>query len=43
MADDFEKAWDEYMKVYSDCNPEAFISEMQAELDRRVEEAKKYE
>ena len=43
MADDFDKAWDEYMKVYKDCNPEAFISEMQAELDRRVEEAKKYE
>ena len=43
MADDFDKAWDEYMKVYSDCNPEAFIEEMQAELDRRVEEAKKYE
>ena len=43
MAKDFDKAWDEYMKVYSDCNPEAFISEMQAELDRRVEEAKKYE
>lgn len=43
MADDFDAAWDEYMKVYSDCNPEAFIEEMQAELDRRVEEAKKYE
>lgn len=43
MAKDFDKAWDEYMKVYKDCNPEAFISEMQAELDRRVEEAKKYE
>ena len=43
MADDFDKAWDEYMKVYSDCNPEAFIAEMQTELDRRVEEAKKYE
>ena len=43
MADDFDAAWDEYMKVYSDCNPEAFIAEMQKELDRRVEEAKKYE
>ena len=43
MADDFDAAWDEYMKVYSDCNPEAFIAEMQTELDRRVEEAKKYE
>ena len=43
MAEDFDAAWDEYMKVYSDCNPEAFIAEMQTELDRRVEEAKKYE
>ena len=43
MADDFDAAWDEYMKVYSDCNPEAFIAEMQVELDRRVAEAAKYE
>lgn len=43
MADDFDKAWKEYMKVYSDCNPEAFISEMQTELDRRMAEAAKYE
>ena len=43
MADDFDAAWDEYMKVYSDCNPEAFIAEMQTELDRRVAEAAKYE
>ena len=43
MADDFEKGWDEYMKVYEECKPEDFISEMQAELERRVEEAAKYE
>ena len=43
MADDFESAWDEYMGVYSDCNPEAFIAEMQAELERRVEAAAKYQ
>ncbi|WP_028242000.1 extracellular solute-binding protein [Pseudobutyrivibrio ruminis] len=43
MADDFEKGWDEYMKVYEECKPEDFISEMQAELERRMEEAAKYE
>lgn len=43
MASDFDTAWGEYMKVYEDCNPGAFISEMQAELDRRMELAAKYE
>ena len=43
MADDFEKGWDEYMKVYEECKAEDFISEMQAELERRMEEAAKYE
>ena len=43
MADDFEKGWDEYMKVYSDCKPEAFLAEMQTEVDRRIAEAAKYE
>ena len=41
MADDFEGAWEEYMEVYDGCNPQAFIDEMQAELDRRMEEAAK--
>ena len=43
MADDFEKGWAEYMKVYEECKPEDFISEMQTELERRVAEAAKYE
>lgn len=43
MAADFESAWEEYMEVYESCNPQAFIDEMQAELDRRMEEAAKYE
>lgn len=43
MAPDFEEAWDEYMDVYEDCDPQAFLDEMQAELDRRIEEAAKYE
>ena len=43
MADNFDSAWDEYMEAYEGCNPEAFLSEMQTELDRRVEAAKQYE
>ncbi len=43
MASDFESAWKEYMEVYDGCNPQAFLDEMQAELDRRIEEAAKYE
>ena len=42
MAADFESAWDEYMSVYEECNPESFIDEMQVELERRVKEAEKY-
>lgn len=43
MAEDFEKAWEEYMGVYNNCNPQAFLDEMQIELDRRMEEAAKYQ
>ena len=43
MASDFEAAWDEYMSVYEKCNPQDFLEEMQTELDRRMEEAKKYQ
>lgn len=43
MAADFESAWADYMEIYDSCNPQAFIDEMQAELDRRMEEAAKYE
>ena len=43
MASDFDSAWDEYMEAYEACDPDSFISEMQTELDRRVEEAAKYE
>ncbi len=42
MAGDFESAWEEYMEVYNGCNPQAFVDEMQTELDRRMEEAAKY-
>lgn len=43
MAEDFDAAWEEYMKVYNNCNPQAFLDEMQAELDRRMEAAAKYQ
>ena len=36
MADDFEDGWSQYMEVYNAANPQDFLSEMQAELDRRV-------
>ena len=43
MADEFNGAWDEYMGVYSEANPQAFISELQTELDKRLADAAKYE
>lgn len=43
MAPDFESAWAEYMTAYEGCNPGAFLTDMQGELDRRLEIAKKYE
>lgn len=43
MAKDFDKAWDEYMKVYEECDPQAFLDEMQEELERRLEQHEKYE
>ena len=43
MADDFDAGWAEYMEAYNECNPDAFIAEMQTELDRRIAEAAKYE
>lgn len=39
MADDFDRAWEEYLEIYEKCNPQAFLDEMQQELDRRVEMA----
>ncbi|MBS6677929.1 MAG: sugar ABC transporter substrate-binding protein [Clostridiales bacterium] len=43
MAEDFDAAWDEYMEAYESCDPQAFLDEMQEELDRRMEEAAKYQ
>ena len=36
MAADFDSAWAEYMDAYSATNPEAFLAEMQEELERRA-------
>lgn len=43
MAKDFDATWAEYMEAYNSCDPEAFIGELQTELDKRMEEAAKYE
>lgn len=43
MSDDFESEWDTYMEVYDGCNPQVFLEEMQEELNRRMEEASKFE
>ncbi|MCR4566851.1 MAG: extracellular solute-binding protein [Pseudobutyrivibrio sp.] len=43
MAKDFDKTWGDYMEAYNKCKPQDFIKEMQEELDRRIEAAKKYE
>lgn len=39
MAEDFESGWEEYMGAYDKCNPQAFLEEMQTELDRRIQMA----
>ena len=36
MASDFESTWSEYMSVYESCNPQDFLDEMQAELEKRA-------
>ena len=36
MAGDFESTWNEYMDAYNACNPQDFLDEMQAELERRA-------
>ena len=38
-----EQGWQEYMAAYEGAKPDAFLKEMQEELDRRIENAKKYE
>lgn len=42
MADDFDSAWANYMDVYNECKPQDFLSELQDELDRRMEQAAQF-
>ncbi len=36
MDPDFEGTWEQYMEAYNAVNPQAFLDEMQAELERRA-------
>ena len=36
MAPDFEAGWEEYLTAYETCNPQAFLDEVQPEVDRRI-------
>ena len=39
-ADDFEKAWEEYMKVYNEtCDVQVFLDSLDAEIQRRIDVA----
>lgn len=42
MADDFDSAWATYMDAYNACQPEDFLSELQTELDTRMEQAAQF-
>ena len=42
MAKDFEKGWSDYLEAYSAVKPEDAMKELQEEVDRRIERAKKY-
>ncbi|MBO4926921.1 MAG: sugar ABC transporter substrate-binding protein [Clostridiales bacterium] len=35
-ASDFDSAWKQYLKEYEACNPQAFLDDMQRELDQRI-------
>ncbi len=43
MADDFDSEWAAYMEAYAATNPQSFIDEIQAEVNRRVENAARFE
>ena len=36
MSSNFDSDWAAYMEAYEACNPQDFLDEMQAELDRRI-------
>ena len=35
-AKDFDKAWNDYVSAYNDCNPKVFLNEAQQEIKRRM-------
>lgn len=37
LADDFDKAWDTYMKKYKECKPEDFFAAMQEGVYKRIQ------
>ena len=43
MASDFDSAWATYMDAYNALNPDAFLSDLQAELEKRMKDEAKYE
>ena len=43
MANVFVSEWNTYMKAYVGCILQDFLDELQAELDRRMKEAAKFE
>ena len=37
IAKDFDTAWEEYLGKYNECNPQAYLDELQQEVYRRIE------
>jgi putative aldouronate transport system substrate-binding protein len=42
MSSDFESDWASYQAAYAECDPQAFLDEAQAEVNKRLETAKSY-
>lgn len=42
MSNDFESDWASYQAAYAECDPQAFLDEAQAEVNKRLETAKSY-
>ena len=42
MSKNFESDWESYQKEYANCNPQAFLDEAQAEVNKRLETAKSF-
>ena len=42
MSSDFEKEWNNYVTEYNQCNPQDFLNEMQAEVNKRIDPGNRY-